>query len=260
MKIEPQKLETIDCPYCHAKLEPEVFSCRYCSRDLTPVLPLLSRISKLESRLRGVEALLTAGPPAPVQRQLPAPTLSKEDYPALGKQRFWPLPVGFGALLLAYAAVVLWLDLPLSVLRFSSIIIPLATGFAYLGARYKLQWIDAVVAILFAVLAVFSMNGVLSLVDSIPLLPQDIGAWRETAYYMLSIAASMISGILLRMSIMALGVRGLTSLPGLRQGLLSVNKSIPLDTLKAIEMSILLLGTLGSAIAGLFAGIMGLSG
>lgn len=259
MGEQTQKQETIGCPYCHAVLEPGVLSCRYCSRDLTPVLPLLARLSKLESRLRDVEGLLKSG--SLDQRLLPAPVFpSVGEYPVLGRRRLWPLPAGFFALLLAYAAVVLWLDLPLTVLRFSSIAIPLAVGFAYLGARSKLHRADALVAVLFSALSVFAMNAILGLVDSVPIFPQDKAAWRETMYYMLSIAASMLSGMLLRVLIMALGVRGLTSLPRLRQGLLTVNKSIPLDTLKAIELTVLLLGTVVSAIAGLFAGVMGLSG
>jgi len=259
LKIEPRKQETIDCPYCHAVLETGVFSCRYCSRDLTPVLPLLSRISTLERRFSELEVLLMSGTAearllaAPASRPVNGNVVSN-------RRRLWPLPVGFAALLLAYATVVLWLDLPLSVLRLSSIAIPFATGFLYLGTRYKLHWVDALVAVLFSTLSVFTMNFMLALVDSIPVFPQDTAAWRETMYYMLSIGASMVSGMLLRMSIMGLGARGLTSLPRLRQGLLSVNKSIPLDTLKAIELVILLFGTLMSAIAGLFAGIMGLSG
>ena len=258
MKVEPQKQDSIGCPYCNAELESGALSCRYCSRDLTPVLPLLLRISKLESRLYEVEGLLKLG--IPDQRLLPAPVSQPVGgYPIPGRRRLLPLVVGFLALLLVYVTVVIWLDLSLSVLRFSSILIPFAAGFTYLGARYKLHWADALVAFAFSALSVFSMNSILGLVDSIPILPQDTAAWRETMYYVVSIAASLTSGMLLRMSIMALSVRGPTSLPRLRQGLLTVNKTIPLDTLKAIELTVLLLGSLVSAIAGLFAGVLGLS-
>ena len=258
-KVEPLKQDTMDCPYCHAVLATGALSCRFCSRDLTPVLPLLSRISKLESRCSDLEASLKAQ--SPQARLLPAPAAE----PAAGnivpnQVRLWPLPAGFATLLAAYATVVLWLDLSLSVLQLSSIVIPFTTGFLYFWTRYRMQWTNVLVAVLFSSFSVLAMNSLLSLVDSIPLFPQDTAAWRETMYYMISIAASMVSGMLLRMSIMSLGARGLTSLPQLRQGLLTVNKSIPLDTLKAIELAILLVGTLMSAIAGLFAGILGLSG
>lgn len=252
--------EATYCPYCRAALEAEVISCRHCSRDLTPVLPLLSRISKLESRLCEIEALLKAAGPE-VGRPLLSvalPVVIESAVP--GRRGLWALPAGFIALLLAYAAVVLWLDLPLSVLRLSSIAIPLATGLVYLGARPRLQWRDVLVALIFSISCVLAMNVTLGVVDSAPILPQDTAAWRETAYYAFSIAASMVSGMLLRMSIMALGARGLTSLPRLRQGLLTLNRNMPLDTLKAIELIVLLFGSLVSAIAGLFAGIRGLSG
>lgn len=259
LKLELHKQEAFACPYCHAVLETGVLSCRHCGRDLTPVLPLLSRLSRLESRLSELEAALK--PANPAARLLPAPDpLPAGGHPAPGRRRLWPLPAGFAALLLAYAMVVLWLDLPLSVLRLSSIAIPFATGFLYLGTRYKLHWVDVLAAVLFSALAVLSMSAKLSLVDAIPVLPQDTAAWRETMYYTFSIAASMLSGMLLCMSIMALGNRGMTSLPQLREGLLTVNRNIPLDTLKAIELIVLLFSTLVSAIAGLFAGIMGLSG
>lgn len=259
MRIEPRTQDTIDCPYCRAVLEREVISCRCCGRDLTPVLPLLSRIDALEGRLAELEASLRVSGPAPILLAAPPP-LPAGDGPAPGRRRFWPLAAGFAALLLAYAAVVLWLDLPLWMLRASSIVIPFATGFAYLGARYRLHRIDWLAAVVFSGVSVFAMSALLGFVDAIPILPQDTAAWRETFYYMFSIAASMLSGMLLRMSIMALGSRGLTSLPQLRQGLLNVNKSIPLDTLKAIELVVLLFGTAVSAIVGLLAGIMGLSG
>jgi tetrahydromethanopterin S-methyltransferase subunit B len=259
LKVEPLKQEPIDCPYCHAVLVTGALSCRYCSRDLTPVLPLLSRISKLESRFADLEASLTAQKPE--ARLLPPPASRPEAENVIPNRiRLWPLPAGFVALLAAYATVVLWLDLSLSVLQISSIVIPFTTGFLYLGTRYRLHWTNLLVAFLFSSISVFAMNFMLSLMDSIPLFPQDTAAWRETMYYMISIAASMLSGMLLRVSIMSLGARGLTSLPQLRQGLLTINKSIPLDTLKAIELAVLLVGTLMSAIAGLFAGILGLSG
>lgn len=239
-----------------------MLSCRCCSRDLTPVLPLLSRISKLEDSISALESQMNLLRAEKINAQLlPAPDshASEGTFP-LGRRRLWPLPLGFAALLLAYAMVVLWLDLPLSVLRFCSIIIPLGAGFAYLGHRPRLSWTDVAIAALFSILSVFAMNLILGWVDSIPILPQDTAGWRETMYYMLSIGASMLSGMLLRMSFAVMAVRGLTSLPRLRQGLLAMNKSMPLDTLKAIELTVLLLGTLLSAITGLFAGIMGLSG
>jgi hypothetical protein len=229
---------------------------------LTPVLPLLTRISNLERSISSLESqfnLLRSERPG--AQLLPAPAFSGSGTAfAAGRRRIWPLPVGFAALLLAYATVVLWLDLPLTVLRLSSMAIPLATGFAYLGYRPRLAWMDVTVSILFSMLSVFSMNLILGWVDSIPVLPQGTAAWRETMYYTLSIGASMLSGMFLRMLFVAMAVRGLTSLPRLRQGLLTMNKSMPLDTLKAIELTVLLIGTLLSAITGLFAGIAGLSG
>lgn len=262
MQIEPPGQEAIACPYCNAVLEAGVISCRSCGRDLTPVLPLLRRLSKLEGGFLALEKRveqLKLEAPEPLLLAAPAGRPAQA-VATMGSRRLWPLPVGFLILLLCYLLVVIWLDLSLSLLRAASIVVPFVTGFLYLGARYRIHRLDVALSALFSVLCVFSMSAILGWVDSIPILPQGAAAWRETLYYMLSIGASMFSGMLLRMLTMALAVRGLTSLPQLRQGLLSVNKSMPLDTLKAIELTILLLGTLLSAITGLFAGIMGLSG
>ncbi|MGB6119877.1 MAG: hypothetical protein WBF87_16810, partial [Mesorhizobium sp.] len=261
LKKEQRGPEGFDCPYCQAPLGVGVLSCRACGRDLTTVLPLLSKISRLEARLADMEQARAADK-APVQ-MLPAPDAmpaSPDGGPIAGKRNWFALPLGFVALLLAYATVVLWLDLPLSVLLLSSIVIPLATGFAFFGARYSVRGTELLVALAFAAVSVLSMNAILARVDQIPVLPQSTAAWRETMYYLVCIGASMLSGILLRLTIMALGRRQLASLPHLRDGLLAVNKNIPLDTLRAIELTVMLLGALVSAIAGIFAGITGLSG
>ena len=238
-----------------------MFSCRHCGRDLTPVLPLLFRISKLEFTVSALETQLKH---LATESREPLLLARTDDLPETvvetGRRRYRPLFIGFIALILAYATIVLWLDLSLSVLRFSSIIIPLVTGFLYLGRRPRLTSTDVAIAVLFAIASVLTMSLILGWTDSIPVLPQDTAAWRETMYYMLSIGASMLAGMLLRMMYVGMAVRGFTSLPRLRQGLLTMNKSMPLDTLKAIELTVLLIGTMLSAITGFFAGIMGLSG
>ena len=112
---------------------------------------------------------------------------------------------------------------------------------------------------LFAIASVAAMNALLGYLDSIPMLPEGTAAWRETFFYALSISASMVSGMLLQVFLAALSARGLTSLPRLREGLLKANGHIPVDTLKAIELTILLLSTVVTAITGLVAGFLGVS-
>lgn len=256
------------CPYCDAMLNRGVLSCRCCGRDLTPVLPLLSRLDALEERLAAFEKKAeedrAAHAARPVLRaeDVVAPP---EDVPAteepLGhpaaRRRFWVLPLGFLLLLGAYGSVVLWLDLPLWVLRLASIAIPFATGLIYFGIRPRLIAFDIAVAIVFAIFSVATMNAWLGWHDNIPLLPQGSAAWRETFFYALSISASIFSGMLLRVTQAALSARGLVSLPELRKGLQAVHGKIPMDTLKTIETTILMASTVISAIAGLVAGILG---
>lgn len=257
------------CPYCDAMLNRGVLSCRCCGRDLTPVLPLLSRLEALETRLCAFEkraeeekAARAAIPPSRTATIAPAlpgdiPVAEEPAPHAASRRRFWVLPLGFLLLLGAYGSVVLWLDLPLWALRLASIAIPFATGLIYFGIRPRLITFDIAVVIAFAIISVATMNAWLGWHDNIPLLPQGPAAWRETFFYALSIGASLFSGMLLRVTQAALSARGLVSLPELRRGLQAVHGKIPMETLKTIETTILMATTAISAIAGLVAGILG---
>lgn len=257
------------CPYCEAALNKGVLSCRSCGRDLTPVLPLLRRLEALEERLAAVEqraeedraALAAARTAEPVRATAFAPAEAAQEAPppslGLARRRFWVLPFGLVLLLLAYCAVILWLDLPLWTLRLASIAIPFFTGLIYFGIRPRLIAFDIGVAIAFAIFSVATMNALLGWHDNIPLLPQGPAAWRETSFYALSIGASMFSGMLLRVTQAALAARGLVSLPELRKGLQAVHGKVPMETLKTIETTILMAGTAISATAGLIAAILG---
>lgn len=263
--------EHFACPYCEATLNRGVLSCRSCGRDLTPVLPLLSRIDALQDRLATLESALeddraaraaeakavraaeAAVPTAPAEPPRPE---AKQAYRPVRK-RFWVLPLGLAAVVGAYWVVVPWLDLSLSVLRFVTMAFPFATGFAYFGVRPRLTWFDVGVSVVFALSAVLAMNALLGWIDNIPILPQGTAAWRETFFYALSIGASMFTGMLLRVSQAALSVRGLMSFPKLRELLRSVNGNMPMDTLKAIELTILMVSTILTAVTGLVAGLLG---
>lgn len=262
-------LDQFACPYCDAMLNRGVLSCRCCGRDLTPVLPLLSRLEALEERLAALEkraeedrTAQAAMPPPRAETVAAAPSddlpAAEEPVPHMAsRRRFWVLPFGFLLLLGAYGSVVLWLDLPLWVLRLASIAIPFITGLIYFGIRPRLIAFDIAVVVAFAIFSVATMNAWLGWHDNIPLLPQGSAAWRETFFYALSIGASLFSGMLLRVTQAALTARGLVSLPELRKGLQVVHGKIPMDTLKTIETAILMASTAISAIAGLVAGILG---
>lgn len=271
------------CPYCDAELNPGAISCRCCGRDLTPVLPLLRRLDAAERRLAALEesrASLEQGLDE-VRRfkaeAVPAlaatgQAIAGADEVALAdaadsaaaslvpppRRRLWALPLGFLVLLGTYGTVVMWLDLPLVVLRTASIVVPFVTGVLYLGVRPRLAKIDIAVCVGFAIFSVAAMNAWLGWSDNIPVLPQGVAAWRETMFYALSIGATLFAGLLLRVSQAALSAKGLASLPGLRQGLSSVHGKLPLETLKTIETTILMTSTVLSVAAGLIAGLLGL--
>ncbi|HEV7256841.1 MAG TPA: hypothetical protein VGN82_03585 [Bosea sp. (in: a-proteobacteria)] len=265
------------CPYCDAVLNGSALSCRCCGRDLTPVLPLLRRLNAAEARLASLDALevrLVSLEQASERRRFKAEAVEATEasaaaeaetaveppgtfQAAFSRRRFWVLPIGFAVLLAAYWTVVLGLDLSLSVLRFASMAIPFATGLAYFGVRPRLSWLDASIAVVFALFSVGAMNALLGWIDNIPLLPQGVAAWRETSFYALSIGASMFAGMLLRVTQAALSAKGLASVPALRSALLSMNGKMPMDTLKAIEMTILMASTALTIMTGLIAGLLG---
>jgi hypothetical protein len=264
------------CPYCDTVLNGSALSCRCCGRDLTLVLPLLRRLNAAEARLAGLDAL--EGRLASLEKVRERGRFKAEAVEAaeagaleadaaaappsafqasLSRRRFWVLPIGFAVLLAAYWMVVLGLDLSLSVLRFASMVIPFATGLAYFGVRPRLSWLDASIAVMFALFSVGAMNALLGWIDNIPLLPQGVAAWRETSFYALSIGASMFAGMLLRVTQAALSAKGLVSVPALRSVLLSMNGKMPMDTLKAIETTILMVSTALTIMTGLIAGLLG---
>lgn len=261
------------CPYCDAVLNGNALSCRCCGRDLTPVLPLLRRLNAAEARLAtldAVEGRLASLEQAQERRRFKAEAIEDGEAEAAetdeavrpflasaSRRRFWVLPIGFAVLLAAYWTVVLGLDLSLSVLRLASMIIPFGTGLFYFGVRPRLSGLDASIAVLFAIFSVAAMNALLGWIDNIPLLPQGVSAWRETLFYALSISASMFAGMLLRVTQAALSAKGLASVPALRKGLLAVNGKMPMDTLKALETTILLASTALSIMTGLIAGLLG---
>lgn len=264
------------CPYCDAVLNGNALSCRCCGRDLTPVLPLLRRLNAAEARLAGLEAIegrLASLEQGQERRRFKAEAIEASDaVEAEGKgtgeaespfrlvaarRRFWVLPIGFLVLMAAYWTVVLGLDLSLSVLRLASMLIPFGTGLFYFGVRPRMSGLDAAVAVLFAIFSVAAMNALLGWIDNIPLLPQGVAAWRETSFYALSIGASMFAGMLLRVTQAALSAKGLASVPALRKGLLAVNGKMPMDTLKAVETTILLASTALSILTGMIAGLLG---
>lgn len=261
--------DEFSCPYCDAAISPTALSCRSCGRDLTAVLPLLRRLGEVETRLAAIEAreeLRQSTPETQTVNTIAAADLHGADTgseiaaaPDLGQRRYAALALGVVMLLAAHATVVIWLDLPLAVLRLASIAIPFGAGVIYLGSRPRLTWFDTGVAALFAVVAVGAMNALLGWVDTIPMVPQGASAWRETFFYMLSIGASFVCGMLLRITLVALSARGLTSLPSLRDSFMATNGKVPMDTLKAIELTILLVSTIISAITGLVAGLLGVT-
>ena len=103
--MKSRKQRVFGCPYCDVEVGDGVTSCRFCNRDLAPILPLIGRIDILENQLADVEILLT--PRGSEQPLLPAPpTQLGSETLAPGQRRWVGLPVGYVTIPVAYSTVV----------------------------------------------------------------------------------------------------------------------------------------------------------
>lgn len=253
---------TLSCPYCEASLGPDVLACRHCGRDLVPVLPLLKRLDALESKLSEIQrrSLATStdgatsentglGDGGSVPLVVSAPR---------SPRRYWVLLPGLLALLAAHAAVVLWLDLPLGLLRLASIVVPFAVGSNFMARRARTRPADLLICVLFAAASVTSMSAVLAWVDGVPVAPQDTAAWRESMSYVLSIALSFLGGMLFRNVLVGLTPRGMTSLAQVRRSLAAGGRGAPVDSIKVAELTAQVTLTIISSLASLCSAVFGM--
>lgn len=96
-------------------------------------------------------------------------------------------------LLAAHATITVIFDLNTLYLRLVSLLIPLPFALVLMHRERLFPfWLGAGFA-----MAVLGMSGVISLVDRVPVLPQDAREWREFAEYAASIGSSYATGLVL---------------------------------------------------------------
>ena len=158
-----------------------------------------SRLAKLEAEIAAIKEVVqnAAGMLTAVQAaSADVPDEAPEYAPHTWQGVAAAIAMSVVLLLLAHWLIVVVYDLRLIVLRLASIAIPLAIGLAFtLRRRIELRY-EVPIALAIAVIAVFGMSYVTSVVEKSSWLPENAREWHETLEYMASIAFAYLTGVL----------------------------------------------------------------
>lgn len=189
------------CPYCQSDLDEDALTCKFCTKDLYLIKPLLDKVARLESESGSFENIAT------LQSRITELELqiSNQDSHSNPKStiltNFKNIGLYLGAplllLLAAHEIIVIMYDANMIYLRLISIALPLPFGYLLFtkGSHKVFLWFIG--ALMLSIASVLGMSWLTSLVDHSPVLPQSIFEWREIFEYATSIALSFLTGMLL---------------------------------------------------------------
>jgi len=187
----------VRCPYCVSEIDDKAVVCSVCRRDLYLLKPLLVQVADLEARLATLQVKL--------QPEI-SPELGLEQQFAIGEaqedteKRSIKAALGWWAAPLALLVFAHWMlffvyDANKIYLSIFALIVPLPFGYLFARAlRQHFVW-ELLAAFLMAGLAVVGMAGVTTLIDHVPLLPQNMMETREFIEFAASIGFSFITGL-----------------------------------------------------------------
>jgi hypothetical protein len=159
-----------------------------------------SRLATLEAEIAAIKTIVQSAAGALMATQKGAAAAAVADEPIEYPLRSWPgiaaaVIATISLLLLAHWLIVVVYDLRLVVLRIASIAIPLTIGMAFTLNRRIVLRHEIAIAVAIAVVAVFGMAYVTSIVEKSTWLPENAREWRETLEYVASVAFAYVTGV-----------------------------------------------------------------
>jgi len=188
----------MNCPYCLTELQDQALVCKVCSRDVSLIRTMTSKIAQLEKELEaGIPAYedriaLLEGRLEKYQKEKEAARGLTSNLIDLGIYLVIPLLL----LLAAHSLVVVVYDTKLVYLRIISIILPFPFGYFLFKTRARILFPWFLAALFLAIASVIGMSAIVSLVDKTPIWPQNALEWKETLEFAASIAFSFLTGML----------------------------------------------------------------
>jgi hypothetical protein len=190
----------MNCPYCQSNISYKAQVCPQCTRDLWLIKPLQEEVLALQQKLAELEMKWAS---SGASEPLAEPSETSRLTPAVNSPppSAW-LNLTIAALLsIALALLLHWLllfvyDTNALVLRLATILAPaLISGLALWFVKPK-RWALVFTSLLTGAVAVAGMLIVTSLLDNVPITPQNLREWRETLEYGLAIALGFLTGAL----------------------------------------------------------------